>query len=90
MLALLSFLAGFLVLWLLIEIYIQIQLFQLLRDCLKELKELEDDVCCKRYISNASNTTDSQLICGTNEMADERKVTNGRVDLYSSRRLLHS
>lgn len=49
-----------------------------------------DDVCCKRCISNASNTTDSQLICGTNEMADERKVTNGRVDLYSSRRLLHS
>lgn len=42
MLALLSFLAGFLVLWLLIKIYIQIQLFQLLRDCLKELKELED------------------------------------------------
>lgn len=51
---------------------------------------LHDDVCCKRCISNASNTTDSQLICGTNEMADERKVTNGRVDLYSSRRLLHS
>jgi hypothetical protein len=42
MLALLSFLAGFLVLWLLIEIYIQIQHFQLLRDYLKELKELED------------------------------------------------
>ena len=51
---------------------------------------VRDDVCCKRCISNASNTTDSQLICGTSEMADERKVTNGRVDLYSSRRLLHS
>lgn len=42
MLALISFLAGFLVLWLLIEIYIQIQLFQLLRDCMKELKDLEN------------------------------------------------
>ena len=42
MLALLAFMAGFMVLWLLIEIYIQIQLFQLLRDCLKELKDLED------------------------------------------------
>lgn len=42
MLALLSFLSGFLILWLLVEIYIQIQLFQLLRDCLKELKDLED------------------------------------------------
>ena len=39
MLALLAFMAGFMVLWLLVEIYIQIQLFQLLRDCLKELKE---------------------------------------------------
>ncbi len=55
-----------------------------------EKNNMHDDVCCKRCISNASNTTDSQLICGTNEMADERKVTNGRVDLYSSRRLLHS
>ena len=42
MLALLGFMAGFLVLWLLIEIYIQIQLFQFLRDCMKELKGLED------------------------------------------------
>lgn len=42
MLVLLAFMAGFMVLWLLIEIYIQIQLFQLLRDCLKELKDLED------------------------------------------------
>ena len=42
MLILLGFMAGFLVLWLLIEIYIQIQLFQLLRDCMKELKGLED------------------------------------------------
>lgn len=42
MLALLSFLSGFLILWLLVEIYIQFQLFQLLRDCLKELKDLED------------------------------------------------
>ena len=25
---------------------------------------LHDDVCCKRCISNASNTTYSQLICG--------------------------
>ena len=57
---------------------------------LMEKNNFHDDVCCKRCISNASNTTDSQLICGTNEMADERKVTNGRVDLYSSRRLLHS
>ena len=24
----------------------------------------DDDVCCKRCISNASNTTYSQLICG--------------------------
>ena len=51
---------------------------------------LHDDVCCKRCISSASNTTYSQLICGTNEMADERMVTDGRIDLYSSRRLLHS
>ena len=58
--------------------------------CMKITTLSYDDVCCKRCISNASNTTDSQLICGTNEMADERKVTNGRVDLYSSRRLLHS
>lgn len=42
MLALLAFMAGFMVLWLLVEIYIQIQLFQLLRDCLKELKDFED------------------------------------------------
>lgn len=42
MLTLLAFMAGFMVLWLLVEIYIQIQLFQLLRDCLKELKDLED------------------------------------------------
>ena len=42
MLALLGFITGFLVLWLLVEIYIQIQLFQLLRDCLKDLKDLED------------------------------------------------
>ena len=27
-------------------------------------KNLHDDVCCKRCISNASNTTYSQLICG--------------------------
>ncbi len=42
MLALFAFVSGFLVLWLLVEIYIQIQLFQLLRDCLKELKDLEE------------------------------------------------
>lgn len=42
MLALLAFLSGFLILWLLVEIYIQFQLFQLLRDCMKELKDLED------------------------------------------------
>lgn len=42
MLALLAFMAGFMVLWLLVEIYIQFQLFQLLRDCMKELKDLED------------------------------------------------
>ena len=42
MLALLAFMAGFMVSWLLMEIYIQIQLFQLLRDCLKELKDSED------------------------------------------------
>lgn len=28
------------------------------------LKFSHDDVCCKRCISNASNTTYSQLICG--------------------------
>ena len=61
-----------------------------MREMLMEENKTDDDVCCKRCISNASNTTDSQLICGTSEMADERKVTNGRVDLYSSRRLLHS
>lgn len=42
MLALISFLSGFLILWLLVEIYIQFQLFQLLRDCMKELKDFED------------------------------------------------
>lgn len=42
MIILLAFMAGFLVLWLLGEIYIQIQLFRLLRDCLKDLKDLED------------------------------------------------
>lgn len=42
MLALVAFMAGFMVLWLLAQIYIQIQLFQLFRDCLKELKDLED------------------------------------------------
>ena len=57
---------------------------------LVERNNLHDDVCCKRCISSASNTTYSQLICGTNEMADERMVTDGRIDLYSSRRLLHS
>jgi DNA ligase (NAD+) len=49
----------------------------------------EDDVCCKRCISNASNTTYGQLICGTNGMARERTATNGRIDLHSSRRLLY-
>ena len=44
MLILLGFMAGFLVLWLMVEIYIQIQLFQLLRDCIKELKDLEDSI----------------------------------------------
>ena len=29
-----------------------------------EKNNLHDDVCCKRCISNASNTTYSQLICG--------------------------
>ncbi len=41
-------------------------------ECLLFLREMnlsaihyiEDDVCCKRCISNASNTTYSQLICG--------------------------
>ena len=42
MLILLGFMAGFMVLWLLVEIYIQIQLFQLLRNCLMELKGIED------------------------------------------------
>ena len=56
----------------------------------KSLYAVHDDVCCKRCISNASNTTYSQLICGTNETADERKGTNGRIDLYSRWRLLHS
>lgn len=27
-------------------------------------RKTQDDVCCKRCISNASNTTYSQLICG--------------------------
>ena len=49
---------------------------------LVERNNLHDDVCCKRCISSASNTTYSQLICGTNEMADERTATNGRIDLY--------
>jgi hypothetical protein len=31
---------------------------------LVERNNLHDDVCCKRCISNASNTTYSQLICG--------------------------
>lgn len=44
MIILLAFMAGFLVLWLLVEIYIQIQLFQLLRDCLKDIKDLEDSI----------------------------------------------
>lgn len=34
----------------------------------------------RRCISNASNTTYSQLICGTNEMADERTATDGRIE----------
>lgn len=29
-----------------------------------EKNNMHDDVCCKRCISNASNTTYSQLICG--------------------------
>ena len=53
------------------------------------LQTYEDDVCCKRCISNASNTTYGQLICGTNGMARERTATNGRIDLHSSRRLLY-
>ena len=32
--------------------------------CLKSGETLMDDVCCKRCISSASNTTYSQLICG--------------------------
>ena len=31
---------------------------------LMEKNNFHDDVCCKRCISNASNTTYSQLICG--------------------------
>ena len=31
---------------------------------LVERNNLHDDVCCKRCISSASNTTYSQLICG--------------------------
>lgn len=31
---------------------------------LDDSKFSNDDVCCKRCISNASNTTYSQLICG--------------------------
>ena len=31
---------------------------------LLEKNNMHDDVCCKRCISNASNTTYSQLICG--------------------------
>ena len=31
---------------------------------LTERNNLNDDVCCKRCISSASNTTYSQLICG--------------------------
>ncbi len=54
-----------------------------------EKHNFPDDVCCKRCISSASNTTYSQLICGTNEMADERMVTDGRIDLYSCGRLLY-
>jgi len=42
MLAFLAFVLGFLILWLLAEIFIQIQLFQLLRDCLKELKDIDE------------------------------------------------
>jgi len=42
MLALLAFVSGFLILWLLAEIFIQIQLFQLLHNYLEELKDLED------------------------------------------------
>lgn len=44
MLTLLAFMSGFLVLWLLVAIYIQIQLFQLLRECMEELKGLEDSI----------------------------------------------
>lgn len=33
-------------------------------DPLTVINNLSDDVCCKRCISNASNTTYSQLICG--------------------------
>ena len=31
---------------------------------LLEKNNMHDDVCCKRCISSASNTTYSQLICG--------------------------
>lgn len=37
-----------------------LELIQLIAD----KNNLHDDVCCKRCISNASNTTYSQLICG--------------------------
>lgn len=37
-----SFLAGFFVLWLIAEIYIQIQLFKLIRECLDEIKEIDN------------------------------------------------
>ena len=33
-------------------------------DMIVEKNNMHDDVCCKRCISNASNTTYSQLICG--------------------------
>ena len=57
---------------------------------LMEKNNFHDDVCCKRCISSASNTTYSHFICGTNEMTGERIGKNGRINLYESWRLLHS
>ena len=49
-----------------------------------EKNNMHDDVCCKRCISSASNTTFGQLICGTNETTSERKAIHGRIELYQS------
>lgn len=43
-----------------LAIVMTVDLIQMIAD----KNNLHDDVCCKRCISNASNTTYSQLICG--------------------------